>query len=50
MALVMYLLTVAMVLSLGVLNEFEVLNSLIYLAFLLLIVLPPLFRARRPVR
>ncbi|TDI71288.1 MAG: polyprenyltransferase [Bacteroidetes bacterium] len=46
-ALVMYLLTVAMVLSLGVLNEFEVLNSLIYLAFLLLIVLPPLFRARR---
>ncbi len=47
LALILYLLTVVMVLSLGALKEFEVLNSLIYLAFLLLMVLPPLFRARQ---
>jgi 4-hydroxybenzoate polyprenyltransferase len=46
LAMIMYLLTTVMVLSLAVLKQFEVLNSLIYLAFLLLAVLPPLFRAR----
>lgn len=47
LAIIMYLITTIMILSLGALQEFNVLSSIGFLALLLLVVLPPLFRARK---
>ena len=46
-AFVMYLLTAAMVLSLGILDEFDSIDSLVFLVLLLALVLPPLTRAKQ---
>ncbi len=46
LALALYLLTAMMVLSLGVLSEFYVLYSLLFLVILMMVVLPPMFKAR----
>ena len=42
----MYLLTVAMVMSLGILDQFHLWQSLGFLLLLLAMVVPPLYRAR----
>ena len=46
-AFVMYLLTAAMVLSLGILDEFDSIVSLVFLVPLLVLVLPPLVKAKQ---
>lgn len=46
-AFALYLLTAAMIVSLGILDEFRVWYSVIFLVLLLATILPPLFRASR---